>query len=162
MCKCVFRNEDSTQTQYAQFKTVTVWFGASFTLSGKCSYCTCKAVDSVVCECVWAALGSVCSVAVQKPADSQSSHLPGDRREIEAVFAQLTPSHSQDKHTVLYTQAQNIRHLLQEGPTFHGFSERRCFTLTHSNCMNSVCVTYYWPLPRMLDWICTGWTLGVR
>lgn len=76
---------------------------------GKCSYCTRKAVDSVACECVWAAPGSVCSVAVQRPAHSQSSHLPGDRREIEAVFAQLTPSHSQDKHTALYTQAHNVR-----------------------------------------------------
>lgn len=71
---------------------------------GMCSDCTGRVVDSVVSECVWAALGSVCSVAVQRPSHSQSSHLPWDRREIEAVFAQLTPSHSQDKHTALYAQ----------------------------------------------------------
>lgn len=114
---------------------------------GKCSYCTGKVVQW--CEYVWAAPGSVCSVAVQRPAHSQSSHLPGDRREIEAVFAQLTPSHSQDKHTALYAQ-----HLpfTPKGAQFPWVFHRFGVSLTHTNnaCMNSVCVTYSRWLPSML------------
>lgn len=60
----------------------------------------------MVCVCVCAACGSVCRVAAQ----CQSSHLLADRLEIEAVFAQLTPSHGQDKYTALYKYTHNVCH----------------------------------------------------
>ena len=71
--------------------------------------CECVCVHACVCVCVCAARGSVCRVAVQRPAQSQSSHLPAGRLEIEAVFAQLTPSRGQDKHAALYTYTSAVR-----------------------------------------------------
>lgn len=134
-----------------------------------CSYCIYKAVNSVAWECVWAALGSDCSLAVQRPAHSQSSHLPGDRREIEAVFAQLTPSHSQDKHTVLYTHTHthmltriNICHPLQEGHSFRGLSRMSVFQTRPALLAWMLYVPYYCPLPGMLDWLFPSRTLGGR
>lgn len=70
----------------------------------------CEAIHVIACEC--AARGSVCTVTVQRPAQNQSSHLPGEGVEVKAVFAQFTPSHSQDKHAASYTFTHTVCHSL--------------------------------------------------
>lgn len=74
------------------------------------SMCTCVCMSVCVCVSVHVFSPRLCGAAVQRPGRSQSSHLPGERLEIEAVFAQLTPLHSQDKHTALYTYTHAVCH----------------------------------------------------
>lgn len=70
-----------------------------------------------ICACVQPK--ALSAEAVQ----SQSRHLPADRLELEAVFAQLTPSPSQDKHTALYAymHTPSVIHLYGDmgGADFH-------------------------------------------
>lgn len=61
----------------------------------------CEGVLVIACVCsLRLCLQSGCAKASTQ---SQSSHLPTDRLEIEAAFAQLTPSNGQNKHSAPYT-----------------------------------------------------------
>lgn len=61
---------------------------------------------------------------------SQSSHLPVDRLELEAVFAQLIPSPSQDKHTTLYTYMRTVCHSPPQGHE-QGRVSKKCVLYKH-------------------------------
>lgn len=70
-------------------------------------YGTC-ALQGHTCD-AHAACGSVCRVAVQRPAQSHSSHLPADRLEIEAAFAQLTPTtQPRQTHCIAHIHARRL------------------------------------------------------
>lgn len=76
---------------------------------------------------------------MQRPAQSQSSHLPGDRLEIEAVFAQLTLSHGQDKHTALYTYTSTVCHSLPRGDAGHCEHSQISVVSTHAGLLCVAC-----------------------
>ena len=70
--------------------------------------------------------------------ESQSSHLPADRLKIEAVLAQLIPSHSQDKHTALYTYTHTICHSPPHGPELGGVSQMNTMQTHASYSQNAL------------------------
>lgn len=83
---------------------------------------------------------------------SQSSHLPADRLELEAVFAQLTPSPSQDKHTALYAYMHTVCHSPLQGHELHGLPQI-CTIETHYKLFLKHIANVFWLIHHEVDCI---------